>query len=196
MLLKWRPQEDLEDASKIIHIGTLPGRPDVPLVSMLETSTGWRMVGFWQSDDGQDDRIWPDSAQAMQAAEHGLAAFFISEMVPTMVGEGAAVVLHERMRQMMTEGFNVQGDADNYRGDNDKDLLLAATCYLRACTGFEHLVQIVPNRWPFDAAWWKPGSEERNLEKAAALIMAHLDKRKLERIRDGIEEDRKDFGDE
>ena len=35
-----------------------------------------------------------------------------------------------------------------------------------------------PKEWPWDAAWWKPATRQRNLVKATALIVAEIERNK------------------
>ena len=50
-------------------------------------------------------------------------------------------------------------------------LMQAAQCYRDA----EGEGSPQPSLWPWDAAWWKPKSRQRNLERAGALYQAAAD---------------------
>lgn len=94
----------------------------------------------------------------------------------------------ERERQMDKEGWTVEHDDTH---DND-ELRLAAACY--ALGAPELSVEVTygsPNRggtlntlravgtrvlWPWDWKWWKPHKTRRNLVKAAALIVAEIER--------------------
>jgi hypothetical protein len=78
-------------------------------------------------------------------------------------------VLAERQRQMEQEGCSPAQD-DKY---DSHELSLAAGCYLLAGNG-PH--SGAPESWPWEAFWWKPGSDRRNMVKAGALILADIER--------------------
>ncbi|MEW6343006.1 MAG: hypothetical protein AB1704_20285 [Pseudomonadota bacterium] len=85
----------------------------------------------------------------------------------------AADVISERLRQQDVEGWTPENDDSHAHGA----LARAAAYYARA--SFEDNWQapgFVPPGWPLSPAWWKPGTSRRNLEKAAALILAEMDR--------------------
>jgi hypothetical protein len=49
----------------------------------------------------------------------------------------------------------------------------AAACYALGSQGWP---QRGVNFWPWDASWWKPASNRRNLVKAGALILAEIER--------------------
>ena len=53
-------------------------------------------------------------------------------------------------------------------------LALAAACYANHSAGRLHGVR--PATWPWDWKWWKPTNPRRDLVKAAALILAEIDR--------------------
>lgn len=78
-------------------------------------------------------------------------------------------VITERERQVAIEGWAPAHD-DAYRGG---ELPAAAACY--ALNGFVPQ-DGCPQQWPFAAEWWKPGEPRRNLVKAAALLIAEIER--------------------
>lgn len=91
-------------------------------------------------------------------------------------------VLAELRRQIEDEGWTAEHD-DNEHGDSS--LADAAVCYA--------LVQSVEEKprlgiWPWELSAWKPGDRRRNLVKAAALILAEIER--LDRQHQGQEHDR------
>lgn len=76
-------------------------------------------------------------------------------------------VLDERRRQMEVEGWSTEHDDEHLPGE----LALAAASYVCADEG-----EAPPAIWPWDWAWWKPESRRRNLVKAAALILAEIER--------------------
>lgn len=90
-----------------------------------------------------------------------------------------AEIAAERRRQIEVEGFTVFHDDYWRRGQ----LARAASDY--AAIGLwdysspeavENLQYFVPTTWPFDRRWWKPKSRRRDLIRAAALIVAEIER--------------------
>ncbi|TCL90326.1 hypothetical protein C8J38_10842 [Rhizobium sp. PP-WC-2G-219] len=85
-------------------------------------------------------------------------------MAPPPCGDvvGLADAIAERMRQREVENWSPEHD-DKY---TDDELTRAARCYLIGN----------PGHWPWDYAWWKPTDRRRDLIKAAALIIAEIER--------------------
>lgn len=97
-----------------------------------------------------------------------------------MTSKAIADVLAERARQISEEGWTPEHD-DAYK---EGELALAGAVYaihsatpLPMITGDtgEH-----PIGWPWDAFWWKPRGPRRDLVKAAALLIAEIERRDRE----------------
>lgn len=89
-------------------------------------------------------------------------------------------VLHERRRQVLEEGFTPGHDDAHDNGE----LARAAACYAmgagwlemhRMGNGEGDIVD-VPVRWPWSPAWWKPKSAREDLVRAAALLIAEIER--------------------
>ncbi len=88
-------------------------------------------------------------------------------------------IAFERQRQIEGEGFDEERDDLIH---TPGDLCAAGACYAQHAAGTmndEHVVH--PNRttplfWPWDAGWWKPKEPEADLIRAAALIVAELER--------------------
>lgn len=89
-------------------------------------------------------------------------------------------VVFERRRQVEAEGWTAEHDDEHDGGD----LATAATCYAlnAACTlhpydgnGYDPLTEFSP-AWPWEPQWWKPTTPRRDLVKAAALIIAEIER--------------------
>jgi len=97
----------------------------------------------------------------------------------TKMGQSKAVtdVLAERVRQVEKEGFTPAHD-DQYQ---EYELAFAAGCYAMGVR--------LHGAWPWSSSWWKPSSRRRNLIKAAALLLAEIERvdRGEERIRENKE---------
>ena len=89
-------------------------------------------------------------------------------------------ILTERWRQIFDEEWTPEHDDEHELGE----LAMAAGCYaLHAATGSaHHLTRGTPLSWPWDQKWWKPTTPRRDLVKAAALILAEIER--LDRFED------------
>ncbi len=82
-------------------------------------------------------------------------------------------VLAERMRQITAEGWTPSHDDSH----GAHVLLLAATCYaMNACNKSLYGNNGVPFLWPFGTRWWKPSTPRRDMQKAAALLVAAMER--------------------
>lgn len=76
-------------------------------------------------------------------------------------------VLAERQRQISAEGWTAEKD-DTYA---KFELADAAAQYALLAAGWKHL-----DVWPWERSWLKPSTPRRNLVKAAALILAEIER--------------------
>ena len=79
----------------------------------------------------------------------------------------AADVLAERRRQQVSEGWSVERD-DNY---TRQQLPSAAMCY-----ALHNDPTWAPTAWPWADVWWKPTNPRQNCVKAAALLIAEIER--------------------
>ncbi|MUO69175.1 hypothetical protein [Agrobacterium vitis] len=83
----------------------------------------------------------------------------------------------ERLRQVSEEGWTAEHDDDEHY---DGDLAAAAAAY--AVNAANNLSphgsgdNERPEYWPFGEKWWKPKSPREDLMRAAALILAEIEK--------------------
>ena len=116
-----------------------------------------------------------------QSRDQALAAWNTRFMEP--VARGTMYITRERNRQIVEEGFSEDMDAFYQRGE----LLKAAVNYTAAAflttklngTAYSAeppLQGMMGLSFPWDQAFWKPGTPRRMLEKAGALIAAELDR--------------------
>lgn len=95
--------------------------------------------------------------------------------------QAARDVLAERVRQVIVEGWTPMHDDQHADGD----LALAASVYAASAGGVSW-PDSDPYLWPWDRAWWKPTTPRRDLVKAAALIIAEIER--IDRAQSGDEE--------
>ena len=76
-------------------------------------------------------------------------------------------VMRERTRQINEEGWTPAHDDQHAKGE----LATAAYCYVRWGGRL-----FAPAEWPWSNQWWKPTDRRRDLVKAAALIVAEIER--------------------
>ncbi len=82
-------------------------------------------------------------------------------------------VLAERRRQVEAEGWSSKHDDEHRHGE----MAAAAGCYALAATVNRTLPVLPPKHWwPWSGKWWKPAAPRRMLVKAAALILAEIER--------------------
>ncbi|WP_336071493.1 hypothetical protein [Nitratireductor rhodophyticola] len=118
----------------------------------------------------------PDDSPFEAAAEAGW-------LNPDDISKAMIDVMNERDRQWNDEGF----DPDHDNTHTDASLARAGACYaLKASenpTQYQPpgLISILwPNSWSW--GWWKPKDRRRDLVRAAALIIAEIER--LDRLQD------------
>ncbi|MDK1227530.1 hypothetical protein [Cronobacter turicensis] len=90
-------------------------------------------------------------------------------------------VIAERQRQISTEGWTP--DHDDLHDKNE--LAFAAACYAFHAAaaswdleddGVSYSSHPAPKTWPWDSEWWNPKSPRADLVRAAALIVAEIER--------------------
>lgn len=116
--------------------------------------------------------VWgePDDSPFEAAADAGW-------IDPTDVSKAMIDVMNERFRQWDEEGFSHDHDDAHGRGQ----IAAAAGCYALYSDAYPNAGDPPPS-WPWDPAWWKPKDYRRDLVRAAALILAELER--LDRLED------------
>lgn len=160
---------------------------------MVSRFLGWKLPHDFVPDCGisfsptilmkSNDAYWPSgtnllhAGQAREMVEHMLSGV-ASQSNPEMTS-AADDVLAERRRQVEAEGWTPEHDDDH----GDGAMCMAAVCYAE-WDHYEHPSGdgngLVPANWPWATAWWKPRDRRRNLVKAAALLLAEIER--LDRI--------------
>lgn len=105
---------------------------------------------------------------------------YVRELIASAGTETNAArdVLAERRRQIEAEGCTTQHDDANPAGV----MSVAAGCYALsagyalALAGGDTSTCPAPEAFPWDDAWWKPTTSRRDLVKAAALILAEIER--------------------
>ncbi|CAJ7882444.1 Uncharacterised protein [Burkholderia pseudomallei] len=94
------------------------------------------------------------------------------------VTDAARDVLDERHRQIDAEGWTPAHD-----DEHDKcEMALAAIVYTESAVGYH---PSCPDTWPWSPKWFKPTTPRRDLVKAAALVIAEIERLDRAAIRTG-----------
>lgn len=100
---------------------------------------------------------------------------------PSSDRSGIADVIAERERQKSVEGWTTEHDDSHDEGE----MAAAAACYASPTRAFKVDKIVGPtyeefwsyvDLWPWSHAWWKPKDRRRDLVRAAALIVAEIER--------------------
>ena len=80
----------------------------------------------------------------------------------------------ERRRQIEVEGWDIEHDDSH----DDGELAVAAACY---ALGERNQIigparRVAPVLWPWSSRWWKPKDRRRDCIRAAALLVAEIER--------------------
>lgn len=124
-------------------------------------------------------------------ARHDHQANEIARLREALGSQTAAArdVLAERQRQISGEGWTPEHDDAH----SDGEMAGAAACYAMQvaldCIGRNDLHNTVSRTirelWPWSAHWWKPKNRRADLIKAAALILAEIERLDRAALRKG-----------
>jgi hypothetical protein len=90
-----------------------------------------------------------------------------------------ADIAAERERQVTVEGFGEAHDDEHAEGE----LAMAAACYALHSTGKKRFSGFPSTiLWPWAFLWWRPKDRRRDLVRAAALIVAEIER--LDRLQE------------
>ena len=86
-------------------------------------------------------------------------------------------VLKERARQIDVEGWTPEHDDEHGQGE----MADAAACYAMTASARRFLIgspaaHMPPTCWPWGEGWWKPKDRRRDLIRAAALLVAEIER--------------------
>lgn len=128
-----------------------------------------------------------DNLQHAQETVRGLQRI-LEELSEKQISSAVIDVIKERRRQINVEDFRIDED-DHYTSG---EMAWAATCYLQNAAVAAKMQGLglltasqcdergkslpKPEAWPWDAEWWKPTGQRRDLVKAAALTIAEIER--------------------
>lgn len=97
-------------------------------------------------------------------------------MVALLYTQAELDVISERRRQVAQERWTAEGDDEHRLGE----LACAAAAYAGYSAGridgCGRLMSDALRFWPFAFHWWKPKDQRRDLVRAAALIIAEIER--------------------
>lgn len=106
-----------------------------------------------------------------------MAREYLSDDTLGVRSVGAAMIFHERLRQIDDEGWTAEHDDDHVDGELARAAASYALIDLRPSTNW--LLEL----WPWGDGCWKPSDDPiRNLVMAGALIAAEIDR--LQRLKE------------
>jgi hypothetical protein len=85
------------------------------------------------------------------------------------LSDATLAVIAERARQIQQEGWTAEHDDSHKTGE----IALAAACY---ALHRSPVMCDVREYWPWDPSWWKPKNTRRDLVRAAALLIAEIER--------------------
>lgn len=95
---------------------------------------------------------------------------------PDDMSQAMTDVFNERFRQWDDEGFSHNHDDKHVNGE----LAGAASCYAvyRSHVPADQIMgaDTIGQAWPWENEWWKPTTPRRDLVKAAALLLAEIER--------------------
>ena len=83
-----------------------------------------------------------------------------------------AEIRAERERQLVEEAWTPEYDDTHDKGE----MAFAAGCYALNAGTERFADGVVPIFWPWAREWWKPKTRRRDLVRAAALIVAEIER--------------------
>jgi len=126
-------------------------------------------------------RILERQQVAMDRQTHLAAIEATARAIMALDGAAARDVIAERRRQIEAEGWTSWHDDQHHRGE----MAMAAACYAHpervfiarqlAGRGYETYTSY-RDAWPWADEWWKPRGRRRDLVRAAALILAEIER--------------------
>lgn len=110
-------------------------------------------------------------------------ATLLAEITALQAKVGGAIgdIADERRRQIDAEGWTPEHDDEH----GDGEMADAAACYAATSDlfaadlideGQPDSMIVYRSVWPWDAEWWKPKDRRRDLVRAAALIVAEIER--------------------
>ena len=100
------------------------------------------------------------------------------ELLAALETHATKDVIAERRRQQIVEGWTTDHDDQHKNGEMPRAAGLYAISAGFASKYMDGETETcpVPDGWPWGPEWWKPANSRRDLVKAAALILAEIER--------------------
>ena len=145
----------------------------------VSRDNGTRMDGKRVTVLSRNDKTvafkWEDSETPRHlGVEEFHRRFYLFPLAPQPTERGKVLeeIATERARQITDEGWTSEHDDQHDTGQ----MAEAAAGYALKSTGTYGNPKYPPNEWPWDIGWWKPTTPRRDLVKAAALLVAEIER--------------------
>lgn len=162
---------------------------DFVVIDEIEEQKGKSLIQSQPVPDDKNILGWCSSVHAKKLQENGEPLVVTAKKfddgdvlvyASPVLGQTPALndVIAERQRQISVEGRTLERD-DNYKNGS---MAVAAACYARLGGMWNENWQVpytaidTPSNWPWPNEWWKPTNPRRDLVKAAALILAEIER--------------------
>jgi hypothetical protein len=123
-----------------------------------------------QATETEDGKTWLEAREWLAAAPSPAPDHSADDL---NMAKAHADVLAERKRQVEKEGWSPDHDDDHREGQ----MATAGGLYAQyAFCSRDLMILEPPMPWPWHSSWWKPTTPRRNLIKAAALILAEIER--------------------
>lgn len=181
------PPEEWDKLPSRSSEGTRTDEPRTPRVDKMRFRA-WSVAGrdVWVVSEGDARQLERELAEAkndvarihkdkMEWVTANLPGGWIDDLRNKVISLQSATasraiadVSAERRRQVEGEGWTAAHDDQHTHGD----LAQAAACYAIYASGRS----VPPDLWPWAMEWWKPKDRRRDLVRAAALVIAEIDR--------------------
>ena len=131
----------------------------------MQWKASQRAIKMWQDAHPGNDMVWPDQAHL---------CVWLMERIAALESGAVADIVAERRRQREVEGWTPEHDDEHTAGD----LAMAGAAYAyhaAQCDRASHH-HCIPVEWPWEDSWWKPKDRKRDLVRAAALLVAEIER--------------------
>ncbi|WP_018516432.1 hypothetical protein [Rhizobium leguminosarum] len=183
-------EKDL-DAAQMIACQALGSNPPTQVAEIADLIKALSRLTDNRHSDGVSSLVSPEDRGAIINGCYDLMVASRQAPAPLAGSQAAIDVAAERRRQVEAEGWTPAHDDKH----SDRSMALAGACYAmfaaasdsarsstempagltrtgKSINGWSAWLEL----WPWERQWWKPSDRRRDLVKAAALIIAEIER--------------------